>query len=113
MNSELVKKLDAELIRYKRQFLGDIAYGIDMARQIVKEHEAQQMKEPFYQLDEKEEKLLHTLKSEFTHEKLTRIDLGIDKKVKGLIYVHSCSFQVVKLFAEWAIEQEKLEEEMR
>ncbi|EAD6849634.1 hypothetical protein AAU59_14035 [Listeria monocytogenes] len=97
MSSELVKKLEAELIRYKRQFLGDVAYGIDMARQIVREHEAQQMKEPFYQLTDEQEQSLQEYKNTYLYFK------SIGRKWDQ-------DFKADHAFAEWAIEQERKEE---
>lgn len=101
MRSELVKKLDAELIRYKRQFLGDVAYGIDMARQIVREHEAQQMKEPFYR-----DIMLGYI--DIKIKLMTASKSPMDEHDKGMLK------QLVMMknwLTKWAIEQEKLEEE--
>lgn len=69
-----------------------------LQRIIIKEHEAQQMKEPFYQLDEEQEQSLQEYKNTYLYFK------SIGRKWDQ-------DFKVDHAFAEWAIEQEKLKEE--
>ncbi len=64
MSSELVKKLDAEWHKWDEDIENEelphwqsedrkgFLRGLDLAINIATKHEAQQMKEPFYQLDE-------------------------------------------------------------
>lgn len=98
MSSELVKKLEKEHTYYIRSGEPDLAFGVGKAILIVKEHEAQQMKEPFYQLDEEQEEALRLRKSTYLYFKSIGRPWIPDLKVE-----HA--------FTEWAIEQEKLEEE--
>lgn len=117
MSSELVKKLEAEYEKidadvederhpnwqseHKKGFL----MGLDYALNIAEKHEAQQMKEPFYQLDEEQLKHLQRLKDMVVLVKtpIRKIftmlyALPIDKN-NNLLLIHA--------FTKWAIEQER------
>lgn len=121
MSSELVKKL--ELAKINTSF---IDYGHDGATwikhdnynsglidaiDIVKSHEAQQMKEPFYKLDEEQQNLLNDMKTSFNDGEAVEIIFEMvfeeyDERLTTLKLI-----QVFNAFTTWAIEQEKLEEE--
>ncbi|KAA9534111.1 hypothetical protein [Listeria monocytogenes] len=106
MSSELVKKLELAKLEYEddlvkvaaEDFCEGFMEGIQAATNIVKEHEAQQMKEPFYQLTDEQEQSLQEYKNTYLYFK------SIGRKWDQ-------DFKVDHAFAEWAIEQEKLEEE--
>lgn len=97
MRSELVKKL--ELAKINTSFIDYGHDGFNRAKhhsynsalvdaiRIVKTHEAQQMKEPFYQLTEEQQNRLERLRR------------------KRQFVVSPC------IYDSWAIEQEKLKEE--
>lgn len=98
MRSELVKKLEKEYADYIRSGEIEIAIGIGESIRIVKEHEAQQMKEPFYQLTDEQEQSLQEYKNTYLYFK------SIGRKWDQ-------DFKVDHAFAAWALEEEKLEEE--
>ncbi|EAH0491786.1 hypothetical protein D3Y79_02365 [Listeria monocytogenes] len=68
----------------------------------------EQMKEPFYQLDEEQEKLLEKCKKEF---RCLRLIYTSDKACEDLISMYPLSLRAIHAFTTWAIEQEKKEEE--
>lgn len=117
MSSELVKKLELAKLKYAddlvkvaaEDFCEGFMEGIQAATNVVKEHEKQQMKEPFYPLDEEQLKHLQRLKDMVVLAKIPinkvfpmLYKLPIDKN-NNLLLIHA--------FTQWAIEQEKLEEE--
>ncbi|EAD2079579.1 hypothetical protein [Listeria monocytogenes] len=119
MSSELVKKLEdreqtlRENLFYESAEDYDQGYlhGFFEAMAIVEQHEAQQMKEPFYQLDERQQEILSKCKEVY---------INCDKRVAAM-YVYSFLYdsamdnlsvaKILHAFTTWAIEQEKLEEE--
>lgn len=127
MSSELVKKLEdreqtlRENLFYESAEEYDQGYirGFFEAMGIVEKYETQQMKEPFYQLDEEQKRYfssLMRLADNFELEEET--DKGI--RVKAVLFkVVSDSFKnkvpidlvVLNAITLWAIEQEKLGEE--
>ncbi|EAG9791139.1 hypothetical protein D5K58_15490, partial [Listeria monocytogenes] len=122
MSSELVKKLEKEYADYIRSGEIEIAIGIGESIRIVKEHEAQQTKEPFYQLDEKQQNLLNELKIVSREIKCLDLDEVLDKCYHKRLVNEQLAIlwesldvtpknQVFNAFTTWAIEQEKLEEE--
>lgn len=110
MSSELVKKL--EEILEERYFLSEgdlVRLGFNLAIGEVKLYEAQQMKEPFYRLEEEQLQHLQRLKDMVVLVKIPinkvfpmLYKLPIDKN-NNLLLIHA--------FTTWAIEQEKLEED--
>ncbi|EAF0949789.1 hypothetical protein B9R53_15030 [Listeria monocytogenes] len=128
MRSELVKKL--ELAKINTSF---IDYGHDGfnrtkhhsynsalvdAIRIVKTHEAQQMKEPFYQLDEEQENLLNELQIVSREIKCLDLDEVLDKCYHKRLVNEQLAIlwesldvipknQVFNAFTTWAIEQKK------
>ncbi|EAE7843991.1 hypothetical protein BMJ43_10915 [Listeria monocytogenes] len=98
MSSELVKKLEEEAEFYNNRGDNMVGWGVYLASNIVKAHEAQQMKEPFYQLTDEQEQSLQEYKNTYLYFK------SIGRKWDQ-------DFKVDHAFAEWAIEQEKLKEE--
>lgn len=108
MSSELVKKLeDQKMGDHYFVLPGSNSRGLlvdnhnktlDIAIDIVKEHEAKQMKEPFYQLTDKQEEALRLRKSTYLY-------------FKSIGRPWIPDLEVEHAFTEWAIEQEKLEEE--
>lgn len=112
MSSELVKYLQKKLEEDYFLSEGDfVRLGFNLAIGEVKLYEAKQMKEQFYQLDERQQEILSKCKEVYTN---------CDKRVAAM-YVYSFLYDsaldnlsVVKIlnaFTKWAIEQEKLEEE--
>lgn len=106
MSSELMKKLEdreqtlRENLFYKSAEEYDQGYirGFFEALGIAEKHEAQQMKEPFYQLTDEQEQSLQECKDTYLYFKSIGRKWDQDLKVE-----HA--------FTEWAIEQEKLKEE--
>lgn len=116
MSSELVKKMEAEYEKidadvederhpnwqseHKKGFL----MGLDYALNIVETHEAQQMKEP---IDKSSKAALEQAKDIYLRSNANweLIIYGIDK------HSQANKLHVISRLAEWAIEQEKMEEE--
>lgn len=111
MSSELVRKLNRErinLIRIRQQrpteydagFLDGFSYTL----YLIEQYEAQQMKEP---LDKSSKAALEQAKDIYLRSKANweLVIYGIDK------HSHAKKSHVISRLAEWAIEQEKLEEE--
>ncbi|EAD5308163.1 hypothetical protein ED407_02940 [Listeria monocytogenes] len=112
MSSELIKKLELAKLKYAgdlvkvaaEDFCEGFMEGIQAATSVVKEHEAQQMKEP---LDKSSQIALDQAKDIYLRSKANweLVIYGIDK------HSHAKKSHVISRLAEWAIEQEKLEEE--
>ncbi|EAC3591523.1 TPA: hypothetical protein ACX1L3_000978 [Listeria monocytogenes] len=114
MSSELVKKLeDQKMGDHYFVLPGSNSRGLlvdnhnktlDIAIDIVKQHEAQQMKEP---LDKSSQIALDQAKDIYLRSKANweLVIYGIDK------HSHAKKSHVISRLAEWAIEQEKLKEE--
>ncbi|EMK0855201.1 hypothetical protein V8K53_000615 [Listeria monocytogenes] len=130
MRSELVKKLELAKLEYEddlvkvaaEDFCEGFMEGIQAATNVVREHEAQQMKEPFYQLDEEQENLLNELQIVSREIKCFDLDEVLDKCYHKRLVNEQLAIlwesldvipknQVFNAFTTWAIEQEKLEEE--
>lgn len=79
-----------------------------LQRIIVKEHEAQQMKEPFYQLDEAEKGYFdHSMK---IYDRF-RVEGDSHREAFYRVVMLIKNMRTLHAFTTWAIEQEKLEEE--
>lgn len=119
MSSELVKKLEdrehtlRENLFYESAEEYDQGYlhGFFEAMAIVEQHEAQQMKEPFYQLDEEQQNLLNDMKTSFNDGEAVEIifEMVFEEYEERLTTLKL--IQVFNAFTTWAIEQEKLKEE--
>lgn len=86
MSSELLEDLAERRANFRKTNDYLIAYGLKIAIDIVKQHEAKQMKEPFYQLTEEQQNRLERLRR------------------KRQFVVSPC------IYDSWAIEQEREEE---
>ncbi|EGO5453274.1 hypothetical protein [Listeria monocytogenes] len=119
MSSKLIKKLEAlqELEEYRckqegtTQYAEGYIHGLGEAIGIAEKHEAQQMKEPFYQLDEKQQNILNDMKTTFNDGEAVEIIFEMVFEEYEDILNTSKLIQVIQKFTKWAIEQEKLEEE--
>lgn len=130
MSSELVKKLDAEWTKWdadvedrrhpnwQSEHRTGFLMGIEYAANIVEQHEAQQMKEPFYQLDEEQENLLNELQIVSREIKCLDLDEVLDKCYHKRLVNEQLAIlwesldvipknQVFNAFTTWAIEQKK------
>ncbi|HDT9928424.1 TPA: hypothetical protein RED94_000043 [Listeria monocytogenes] len=119
MSSELVKKLELAKLEYEddlvkvaaEDFCEGFMEGIQAATNVVREHEAQQMKEPFYQLDQKQTNLLADMKTTFRDgEDLVNIFEMVFEEYEDKLSTLKLN-QVFNAFTTWAIEQEKKKEE--
>lgn len=108
MSSELVKKLEANAKEYNDRGDSMVGFGIHLASLTVEAHEAEQMKEPFYQLGYEQEKLLEKCKKEFRR---LRIIYTTDKACEDLISMYPLNLTAIYALKQWAIEQDKKEEE--
>ncbi|MHC5292573.1 hypothetical protein [Listeria welshimeri] len=107
-----MKKLELAKLEYEddlvkvaaEDFCEGFMEGIQAATNVVREHEAQQMKEP---LDKSSKAALEQAKDIYLRSNANweLIIYGIDK------HSQANKLHVISRLAEWAIEQEKLEEE--
>lgn len=131
MSSKLIKKLEAlqELEEYRckqegttTQYAAGYIHGLGEAIGIAEKHEAQQMKEPFYQLDEEQENLLNELQIVSREIKCLDLDEVLDKCYHKRLVNEQLAIlwesldvipknQVFNAFTTWAIKQDNLEEE--
>ncbi|MBM5707766.1 hypothetical protein [Listeria ivanovii] len=120
MSSKLIDKLEALQALEEHwckhsgattEYASGYIHGLGEAIGIAEQHEVEQMKEPFYQLDQKEETQLNMLKKEFLRLKSLYGRAPFDGDIRGLIFMHSCGVSVIHAFKTWAIKQEKMEEE--
>lgn len=131
MSSELVKKLeDREQTLRENSLVYRLNEGYDYgvidgfleATNIVKQHEAEQMKEPFYQLTEEQIYLLNELQIIALEIHCFDLNEVLDncyhkRQISGFLSMLWESLdvipknQVFNAFTTWAIEQEKMEEE--
>ncbi|MCX77473.1 hypothetical protein DXQ21_00190 [Listeria monocytogenes] len=123
MSSELVKKLQAEWDKWdadvederhtnwQSEYRTGFLDGLNHAINIAEKHEAEQIKEPFYQLDQKQTNLLAGMKTAFNDgEDLETLFEMVFEEYEDKLSTLKLN-QVFNAFTTWAIEQEKMEEE--
>ncbi|EAC5831970.1 hypothetical protein A2G24_01110 [Listeria monocytogenes] len=104
MSSELVKKLEANAKEYNDRGDSMVGFGIHLAALTVKAHESEQMKEP---LNKSSQIALEQAKDVYlrSNANWNLIIYGIERHLQANTLI------VISKLAEWAIEQEKMEEE--